>query len=62
MRKRVCKNYSRAALVEEIEKHDIISFDIFDTLVMRNVYCNKDIFRILAQELDPVWGIDFFEI
>ena len=49
MRKRVCKNYSRAALVEELEKHDIISFDIFDTLVMRNVYCNKDIFRILAQ-------------
>lgn len=62
MLKRVCTNYSRAALIAEIEKHDIISFDIFDTLVMRNVYCNKDIFRILAQELDPVWDIDFFEI
>jgi predicted HAD superfamily hydrolase len=62
MLKRVCRNYSRAALIAEIEKHDIISFDIFDTLVMRNVYYNKDVFRIMAQELDPVWNIDFFEI
>lgn len=59
---RVCTNYSRAALIAEIEKHDIISFDIFDTLVMRNVYCNKDVFRLMAQQLDPVWGIDFFSV
>lgn len=62
MLKRVCSRYSRAALVEEIEKHDIISFDIFDTLVMRSVYYNKDVFRIMAQQLDPVWGIDFFAV
>lgn len=55
-------NYSRAALVAEIEKHDIISFDIFDTLVMRRVYCNKDVFRLMALQLDPVWGIDFFSV
>lgn len=60
MLERVCKSYSRAALIQEIEKHDIISFDIFDTLVMRNVYYNKDVFRIMAQELDSVWGMDFF--
>ena len=59
---RVCTNYSRAALIAEIEKHDIISFDIFDTLVMRNVYCNKDVFRLMALQLDPVWGIDFFSV
>ena len=62
MLKRVCKSYSRAALVEEIEKHDIISFDIFDTLVMRKVYYNKDVFRLMALQLDPVWGIDFFSV
>ncbi len=60
MLERVCKGYSRAALIQEIENHDIISFDIFDTLVMRNVYYNKDVFRIMAQETDPLWGIDFF--
>lgn len=52
--------YSLEALVAAIEDHDIISFDIFDTLVMRKVYVNKDVFRIMAQRLDPVWGIDFF--
>ena len=62
MLERVCKQYSRAALMEEIEKHDIISFDIFDTLVMRNVYYNKDVFRLMALQLDPVWGIDFFSV
>ena len=62
MLKRVCSKYSREALVEAIEKHDIISFDIFDTLVMRNVYYNKDVFRMMAQQIDPVWGIDFFAV
>lgn len=62
MLSRVCTNYSRAALVAEVEKHDVISFDIFDTLVMRNVYYNKDVFRLMALQLDPVWGIDFFSV
>ena len=62
MLSRVCTNYSRAALVAEVEKHDVISFDIFDTLVMRNVYYNKDVFRLMALQLDPVWGIDFFYV
>ena len=62
MPKRVCRAYSLAALIEEVEKHDIISFDIFDTLVMRNVYYNKDVFRLMAQKLDPEWGIDFFSV
>jgi predicted HAD superfamily hydrolase len=62
MLKRVCNGYSWAVLMKEIEKHDIISFDIFDTLVMRNVYCNKDVFRIMAKQIDAVWGIDFFAV
>ena len=62
MPKRVCREYSLAALMEEVKKHDIISFDIFDTLVMRNVYYNKDVFLLMAQKLDPVWGIDFFAV
>ena len=62
MHTRVCSDASRAALIREIEQHDIISFDIFDTLVMRKVYYNKDVFRLLAQELDPVWNIDFFSV
>ena len=52
--------YTMDVLIREIENHDIISFDIFDTLVMRTVYYNKDVFRQMAQQLDPVWDIDFF--
>ena len=52
--------HTREALEKAIEQHDIISFDIFDTLVMRKVYINKDVFRIMAQKLDPIWNIDFF--
>lgn len=55
-----CSNHTREALISQIEEHDIISFDIFDTLVMRTVYVNKDVFRLLAQKLDPIWDIDFF--
>lgn len=55
-----CSTYTRDALIKEIENHDIISFDIFDTLVMRKVYYNKDVFRKMAQQLDAAWGIDFF--
>ena len=58
--KTLCSVYTRDALIREIENHDIISFDIFDTLVMRTVYYNKDVFRQMAQQLDPIWGIDFF--
>lgn len=52
--------YTPESLIKEAKTHDIISFDIFDTLAMRKMYVNKDLFRILAQRLDPVWRIDFF--
>ncbi len=42
------KIYSREALVSAVNAKKVISFDIFDTLVMRKVYINKDIFRLLA--------------
>ena len=42
--------YTMDVLIREIENHDIISFDIFDTLVMRTVYYNKDVFRQMAQQ------------
>lgn len=38
-------------LRNEIEKHDIISFDIFDTLVMRKTLYPRDIFYIIERKL-----------
>ena len=38
---------SDRSLFESIEKHDLISFDVFDTLVLRDVYRPSDIFEII---------------
>ena len=38
----VCKN-----IISNIEKHPIISFDIFDTLITRNFFSPSDIFKIM---------------
>ena len=50
MLERVCKSYSRAALIEEIKKHDIISFDIFDTLILRPFQNPTDMFMVLGNK------------
>ena len=40
-------NVSYEMLRQEIDKHDVISFDIFDTLLMRRVYEPMDVFSLL---------------
>ena len=42
--------YSYDGLKRLIGEYEAISFDIFDTLVMRTVYFNRDVFRIVAQK------------
>lgn len=37
-------------LLKEIERHDVISFDIFDTLLTRKVYEPQDVFALLDRE------------
>ena len=37
-------------IVEKIDKNDVISFDIFDTLILRNIFCPTDIFKILSKK------------
>lgn len=48
---------------KEIDKNDIVSFDIFDTLLLRNIYKPTELFKILANKVKQCEGIeDFFEI
>lgn len=47
-------------LEEEVEKHDIISFDVFDTLVMRKVLYPSDIFTIIEKKLERKGVEPFF--
>ena len=42
--------YSIEGLKKLVEDHEAISFDIFDTLVMRKVYFNHDVFRIVGEK------------
>lgn len=54
----ICRRAAEAApvrasvLTEEIKKHDYISFDIFDTLLVRKVLLPEDVFDLVAQRLD----------
>ncbi|WP_221800470.1 hypothetical protein [Paenibacillus typhae] len=43
-----------AQLKKEIDRHDIISFDFFDTLVMRKVLMPGQIWDVMARELDAM--------
>ena len=44
-------NHSMDGLKKAIDSHDVISFDIFDTLVMRKTLYPKDVFLIEEREL-----------
>lgn len=48
------------ALKQLIDKNNIISFDIFDTLILRNIFQPTDIFRILAKFATDEFDIDDF--
>lgn len=39
-----------------ISKHDVISFDVFDTLIKRNLGNNKDVFRLLECKVNKLLG------
>ena len=45
-------NISEKDLVQEIKKHEVISFDIFDTLLMRRVLQPEDIFSLVEEKLN----------
>lgn len=50
-------------LKELIDRNDVISFDIFDTLILRNIFKPTDIFKILSNYAYEKFGIDnFFDI
>lgn len=47
--KRICKI---------IDKHEVVSFDMFDTLIKRNVYDAKDIFDLVETEYNKIFCKD----
>ncbi len=57
-----CKNLSYwkknlVDLKEQIDKYDIISFDIYDTLIMRRVVRNVTIFGLVEEQIEDTYGL-----
>lgn len=50
-------NSSADDLIKEIDSHEIISFDCFDTLIMRKVHDPSDVFRLLQFKAKKLYGI-----
>lgn len=50
-------NLTKEDLIEQIDLHEAISFDLFDTLVMRRVLYPTDVFDIVSKKV----GIDYFK-
>lgn len=46
------------SFIKIIERYDIISFDFFDTLVIRKVVSPTDVFRLLEKRAKEVYGMD----
>lgn len=57
-------NKSYQELKEEINQYDIISFDIFDTLITRKVYLPQDVFDIVNKHISNKFSfkIDFVQL
>ena len=54
-------NKTKAELIRVIDENEVISFDLFDTLIMRNALLPTDIFDLVERELAEKHGmaIDF---
>lgn len=52
-------NISYDDLLKEIDPHNVVSFDIFDTLLTRKVYEPQDVFTLLDREYDTKYPFVF---
>lgn len=45
-------------LKDKIDRADVVSFDIFDTLIMRKVFSSEDVFRLLGEKVRAELKLD----
>lgn len=56
----LCMDNELNKIKSMVDKYDLISFDIFDTLVLRNVLFPKDIFKLLDVYVKEKYGVEDF--
>lgn len=49
-------------LLDQIDRHEVISFDIFDTLLMRNCYKPGDVFELVEKKIKSAHDISFASV
>ncbi|NLK38018.1 MAG: hypothetical protein GX299_08030 [Epulopiscium sp.] len=55
------KGYTRAEVIDSIRKADVVSFDLFDTLIMRNIAYPTDVIELVDEKLkEKGYAIDDF--
>lgn len=57
-----CRDCSMASFKKEIDIHEAVSFDLFDTLIMRKVMEPVDVFDMIAARLDMELGQTNFKV
>lgn len=45
-------------LKRNIEKADIVSFDLFDTLIMRKIFSPEDVYKLLERKAKEIFGLE----
>lgn len=55
-RDEACFKLSIQELESKLKDADIVTFDVFDTLLMRRVYRERDVFELIGEEQDIVKG------
>lgn len=55
-RDEACFKLSIQELESKLKDADIVTFDVFDTLLMRQVYRERDVFELIGEEQDIVEG------
>ena len=48
------------AMLDSIMRHDVVSFDIFDTLILRKVMLPQDIFRLVGEKVKSDVSFDYY--
>lgn len=51
-------NQNYQELLLRVKRYDIVSFDIFDTLIMRKVFMPQDVFRIVEKRIQKELGLE----
>lgn len=55
-------NRTYEELIEKIDQYDVISFDVFDTLLMRKIMRPSDLFSVIGKQVKEKYQIEYEKI